>query len=1278
MGPDHLTLLLSVDRPGEATVTLLRGRADAGLSPRAWRGAHRFDAAQADAEVAALGRSLSRSLRRGRADDALAGHGRLLFDLVLPTPVKAALRDGSGSLTIGADGLDLPWAAFHDGIAPLGLRWSLGELVRGEAAPSPPAGVDRVLVVADPAGDLPAARVEGESLVRHLAGEDGIACDLRAGRLRRADLLRIFKSYRLVHFAGHADPADDAPAGWRLADGRLDAAALAALAGGAAPSLVFVNACQSVSEVTDALLDAGVRHVVATVVDLPDLPGAELATRFYAALRAGHPVGEALRIARVAAAEVGSTVWAAYRLFGDPRLPYFRATPGSSRWGTGVRRGVVLAARRATVPELDPEALVADLSAWRDRVRAEVTSRGGRLLPGRGAVDRAVFGLPVSFENDAERARAAGEALAEAGAVVTVEAGPLGSTGADVVGRAAIDAEAAAWSHAAGLHLLPGAVALTAERDDGPFVGREAELDRLSAVASTLPAAVTVLGPAGIGKTRLVDRLVEQLGGRFRVLRGAGVPYDSRQPYAAVAAALRDLLGEPSLDGLAAHLDRLDDADDLEGLSIDALLRSGPRLRDRLGVLAAVMGLADAPRGLDPGAVPVAVRELVEVSARDRPLLVVFEDLHWLPPAGLAVVAELAAAREARLLVLCTARNELLDHAPRWLDDTAMRRLDLGPLEDEDARRLLAAFAADDPTLLARAEGNPLFLRELALSRMEGAAAPSATVEGVLRARLDRQPPPFQQVLRGAAVVGRTFWAEGLARVLDEDVGAALEALQRARFVSRQPTSEIPGATQWRFTHALLHEVVLQGCDPRSRRAWHGRAALWLAAEVPGANAARVAAHWAAAGDDARAAEAWLRAAAEATAALAPGEARRAYVEALAADDRGSHLTPEARAAAEESVAELAFADGELDEAARRLEDALGRTPDGGARVERLRRLAEVEEARGALQAARARLAEALALDPEALLVRRDQAWLDYRDGRYAEARVALEALVPGAGAQSGEVHNPLGAVAYRLGDYAAADRHYRLALRAFDEVGDPRRVAVACNNLGILAMRQGDTSGAEGWYRRAVRIQAERGDRTGLALAYNNLGTLYGESGDFARAARFLEESVRIRERAGHGSLAVGYANLGEVHQKVGDLDEAERYLERALSLCAEGRGPAYLVPDVWRMLAELHLERGAPERAIAAATTAREAALGSDDLPRAGVATLVLGEACARVGDPRADGFLAEAVEVLEGLERPIELARAYETRARHLGEGPEADRLRRDAEALRGAVGGGKRLH
>ena len=1344
-----LTLIFASDAPGTATVILLGGAA-AGV----WRGAHTYDAAQVATERTALARVLRRALRRGGDLDALTEHGRLLFDLILPGPAKDALRElGAGSLTCVVAGAERPpWPLLHDGADFLGCRWAIGEITAsGDIASAtqpdivgPVAAPTRLLVVADPAEDLPAARFEGEALAREFGrGGSDLQYDVRLGAMRRGDLLRVFKSFGLVHFAGHADPDDDRSGGWRMCDGRLDAAAIGALRGGPAPRLVFANACRSADVLAATLLDVGVRHVVATTVDVPDLGSADFATVFYRALRSGAAIGEALRRARADTAIAKSALWCAYRLFGDPRTVYFPTIEAESRL-EGVRRGVVLAVRGGPRTGA-PEALADAHTAWRRRVASIAERHDGRLLPGHSAVDRIVFGVPKSFENDAVRAARAAIALRDApdaDAVLVLDTGAMTVVGdnaitEEVIGEAIWRAEAATWRQCPGVHALPAAARVLDEHarfgpatDDGtrrliaidvrsdgggePMVGRTAELARVEAIANgvvqpAIPASVAILGPAGIGKSRLIDAICDRLRHQFTIFRGAGTAYDDTRPYAAAAAIVRALIGAADADPpplvrqqLERYLDDLDDARGLFGCgaagggppgldtldpaavaTIDDLLRQDvrrPRLSTRADALAAVLGLdvVTAPGSTDADLVPLAFRELIEAAARRQPLALVFEDLHWMPAAGLAVVGELVCGlSRVPVLVVATARPEVAERMPSLGAGRGQHRLDLGPLSDDAAERVLHGVLPDGaPSALidrlrTRAEGNPLFLRELAKAHREAPAddAPPSTIEAVVQARLDRQDAAARDALGAASVLGRAFWTAGVGRLLGvtENTTPILAALERRGFIARDSTSELPGHSQWRFAHALFREVVYRGLGRRARAAWHARAALWLDEEV-GADRhdlwAQVAAHRHAGGDPIRATADWLRAAERARARFAPADARRAYERALACDDTvGGALPDGIRGGAEHALADLARADGDLDEAARRLDAAIGRTPTDaiGVWAHRQWRRTKLDAARGDLAAARDGLERVLTRvgDGEegrvsALQARVELAWLDYRernpDGCAERLRRVLDEVRPDEKTIIGRAHTNLGHVASSRGDYVAAGRRHRDALEAFRAAGDEMLVATSYNNLGIVAMMQGDEPAAERHYLHVVRIRVRRGDRSGLAQAYNNLGSLYGEMGDYARAARFLEESIRIREPAGHTGLALGYTNLGEVYLRQGRLDLAVEYLGRAIALCESGRAPGYLQPEVWRAMAELRLARDEIDAAAEAARRAIRTAEDAGDRRRLGVAWRVLGETLTRSGqDLEAEAALANAHDVLGTLDAPKELARTCLARAR-----------------------------
>ncbi len=249
--------------------------------------------------------SVASSTRRGRprgdAESRLAAAGAALADGALPAEVKRALAEiGPGAhlrLILHGAASQAPWEAMVVGEGPLFDRLRIGRHVTVDEAPAaaPHFGGSRVLVVADPAGDLPHARREGEAVASLLgAGDSGCSITLRAGPLRRVELLSALRECDALHFAGHADPE-----GWRLADAPLAPVDVEALTGGARrPSLVFAHACRSADPgegrdgVLRALLKAGATHALGTLWDIPDETAPTAGAAFWRAVMTGGSAGE--------------------------------------------------------------------------------------------------------------------------------------------------------------------------------------------------------------------------------------------------------------------------------------------------------------------------------------------------------------------------------------------------------------------------------------------------------------------------------------------------------------------------------------------------------------------------------------------------------------------------------------------------------------------------------------------------------------------------------------------------------------------------------------------------------------------------------------------------------------------------------------------------------------------------------------------------------------------------------------------------------------------------
>lgn len=587
--------------------------------------------------------------------------------------------------------------------------------------------------------------------------------------------------------------------------------------------------------------------------------------------------------------------------------------------------------------KLDPEDVRALLAPYHSAVREELESFGGIVEKFIGDAVMAVFGAPTAYGDDAERAvRAAlsvrdrvdgvriavntGEALVALGArpslgEAMVAGDPVNTAarlqqGAPANGvlvgeetylatRAAIEYVPADPVDARGKTKPVRAwLAVRATRDErdlsSSFVGRERELALLGEVWDRVaeqrtPHLVTVLGEAGIGKTRLAAEFmasVEAHGG-FTV-RGRTLPYRESSAYGAFASQLKQLCGIFESDAQDAALAKLRD-------TVATMLEPGAA-EEVAGHLAILIGLAPETSVADRETLFFSIRVFIEAVARDRPTLLVFEDLHWADASLLDLVELLAARlRDLPILLLVLARPELLDARPSWGGGLpAYAGMPLQPLAPEDARALAAerlAVKSDRADELAKtAAGNPLFIEQLAATVSESSNGDErslpTTIRGLVAARLDALPSAERALVLDAAVGGRVFWRGGLERMGNDSARLTelLAALERRDLVRRETVSAIEGEQQFMFTHVLIRDVAYDLLPRAGRRERHEQYARFLeesTAEIGEAGAA-LARHWRDAGDNERAVRYFVAAAEEAERGWAKDRAVTFYREALA------------------------------------------------------------------------------------------------------------------------------------------------------------------------------------------------------------------------------------------------------------------------------------------------------------------------------------------------------------------------------------------------------------
>ncbi len=351
------------------------------------------------------------------------------------------------------------------------------------------------------------------------------------------------------------------------------------------------------------------------------------------------------------------------------------------------------------------------------------------------------------------------------------------------------------------------------------FVGRQAEIQLLCGawnltVERHRPMLVTVSGPAGIGKTRLVDHFMDRLAdGHVRILAGPCTP-DADNPLGGLSHIVRTILGigpvSPSVE-TEAHL--------VEWLAV-ALPGTQPHRRRHLvaALHAAMSGGTDVRGAVEP------LRHLLEAVTRRRPAIVVLEDLHRADASTVELVELLfGRLRGIRLLLVAVARTELLDFHPAWPRVVgASLHLPLGPLGGDAAERIArAAGWTGDHDLPKRAGGNPLFIEELAAAERTGRTGLPLAIRGAVGEQLDTLPPLERHLLAEAAVLGRRFAVERLASsigITDEMCEAGLDSLELRGLVRHCAPSTTPTEHAFEFAAPVVADVCVSMLPSGPRR----------------------------------------------------------------------------------------------------------------------------------------------------------------------------------------------------------------------------------------------------------------------------------------------------------------------------------------------------------------------------------------------------------------------------------------------------------------------------
>jgi DNA-binding CsgD family transcriptional regulator len=786
---------------------------------------------------------------------------------------------------------------------------------------------------------------------------------------------------------------------------------------------------------------------------------------------------------------------------------------------------------------------------------------------------------------------------------------------------------------------------MTYQVTTGRFVGRTQELawlrELLARAAAGEPLVAVIGGEAGVGKTRLVEQFATaatQQG--VRVLRGGCVPLgEEGLPFAPVTEALRGLAGEL-------------DPGELEAVAGPARADLTRLLPDLVWSGEAAMGAAVAGQGR----LFERLLGVVERLAAHAPLLWVVEDLHWADRSTRDLLAYLATyLRSGRVMVVLTFRSDELDrrHPLRGLlgelaRNRRTRRLDLARFTRAGlAEQLAGLLGAEVPARLvddiyARSEGNPFFAEELLLAGEDaGAGALPPSLREVLLARVVRLGDRTQQVLGVAAAAGPGVTQPTLAAVTSIDDQALLDGLREA--VDQQLLVPEPGGDGYLFRHALVAEAVYSELLPEERVRLHTELASALEASVesgdpPATRAARLAYHWAAAGDQPRALSASVQAAAAAEGVYAFAEAQLQLERVLALWERVPDAEQRAstdRVGLLSRCGEAAYAAGDLGRAAELARRAVGLVDE----VRQPQRAGLLHER---LARSLRRLGDPAALD---------------------EQQQAVRLVPPEPSVERARVLGSLAHLLMLVDRFAEARGLAEEAAAMAGQVGACAEEATARMALGGVLIHHGEPDAGLDEAEAAVRLATQAGD---VILA---LRAIVNHSDGLLAAGR-LEEAATVAldgiQQARHLGLARSYGpllatNATEALLALGRWDQAEQVSRQGLEVAASDATSVNL------LLGRAALELGRGDLDAAQARLQAVQRLLPAPIPeaqRAGPLFCGLAELAVWRGHPdQAKQLVAEAVPLVQANPRyaapvyalgvRVEADLAELARARHPGQ-------------------------
>lgn len=739
-----------------------------------------------------------------------------------------------------------------------------------------------------------------------------------------------------------------------------------------------------------------------------------------------------------------------------------------------------------------------------------------------------------------------------------------------------------------------------------PLVGRDAEFkvikDALEKVIKGKGAVVSLIGEAGLGKSRLIEELRKKTIKNTKWLSGRALSYGKTFPYAIILEQIRNYLG---IDEFTPELEMA------KRLKNKTKKLFGKRTAEYLPYLSLFLSL-EAPKELQkkvkhlkPESLQlqefVSVKALFKEIAKNQSLVLYFEDTHWIDQESIELIRFLLdGLKDVSVLFLFETRPEQDTGLYRILDNIKKifkkryREIRLKPLEKEDAITLvqnllrIPGFPQDVSSLiLKKSEGNPFYIEEIIRSFLDAGILTKKnkiynfakdissfeipdTVEAVIRSRIDRLPTEEKEVLGNASIIGRSFHYQVLSYITHlEKIDKAIAILQNGEFILKKSASSLsPLYSEYMFKHTLIREVAYNGLLKKKRKKIHKQIAECIGKKFKN----KIENYFETLGHHYYYAEMlkksydyYKKAGDRAKELYKNNAAMECYTKSI---EIGRKIFPDEK----ERMASLLERRGDVEVIKALYDNAFTDYKNSFKYYKELKKKADIKRKMGRVYYNKGAYDLAISSYESAIKMLKNrpsnvlsETLLDYAhllfEGRSDNLRA--EEMTERALAKIDKKKEPriyakglniLGGISFTKGNYDKALKYYQKTLCIFEKLNDKSGISSSSNNIGSVFFQKGEFDKALKYYKKHLAISEEIGYKKGISIASGNIGFIYSNKGELDTALKYFERNLARAEEIGNKSgVGDASANIGIIYHDKGELDTALKYFKKHLSTSRE-----------------------------------------------------------------------------------------------------------------------------